>query len=1130
MSTATSLRLSEPAKTKSPVPKAAVRGEKSSSSPGLPMPVLQLKKSCVCDGSCPRCLPPVQTRLNLGTPNDPYETEADRIAVAVTQLPAPGPMEISRLMRAPAATTGALQRQVSQPDSCSSTESGVGSDEEEQIQARQNDTDRREIHADLAHKIQSLRGSGQPLSPMARSFFEPRLGADLSGVRIHTNAAAGEATRSLNAQAFTIGCDIAFAAGHYSDRTRAGQLLLGHELTHVIQQGAAKMMDHQQVQRMQKNTGEYQTESTAVQSPGVQVSHLGKSGIIQRQVAPATMTRELEEEKKALKAEAKKAALTISEILQDTSFLGSLSSEKQSRIMTLLHSWAQNKTATGSRLTPLDLLIVALRQQTFEVGITHQSTSAFDRLFHLLNQENKDQLQELIKAHANVFKDEKAIELAKFEVSKEQILGALELSAELAAAIATGGGSVLVQILTWLAKTFPKLFQQVMAVLDFVKTIRNIKISDIKKMFSPAGIGDLLVKALFGEQTGLPAADVAEEKEEKSDSGAAPEAKGLARVFQILVRVFEGLKKVYNKVAGAVGKVLTFLNITIKPWFPNFSMIYAAIFKALEAITDPKAVLNQAVTKIKDAVSDFFKQIKEKISETGGKIKSTIELIGKPAQLVHILADKAVEMVLNFIISNPPSALIKLAFKAIETGTGKSIIELVRQHIPFADKLINRIAESETMQTLLAPIKPPVDAVAGFVGRIEEETQGVVTGVEGKVNGLLANGTQFMSELTGLNIEAAPATAGQPAPPAAQPSRQSGGGPAADFFSVIKQGIHSRLIRIGEENLVAKGKELGKAALEKGKEAVTSGYRKMKGLILGSKANYEVNGEPHEFWFEEIDGKIVGITASEQEISLDEAIPKYLTQAESIQGTDTQKYFKTHVEELDKKYKIAKQMHKDKVSKNNEIKQELAKLIEQISALLPTAKTSNPLTDFKLPSGARLHVTKEWKFLVCNGQCVEIDSYINHRKKVTGSHLHVHHLLEKRFLEPLNKLRRRLGSGPNQTNDSDEMNAAILPGSPGLIKYLVELDPAAEVLKGTNLFHARLKESDDVHSISMQLINEKEGIAQNQEDELEKGPDTSRKKFAQGVFDKHKGIYEKHNKKSWVEAIKMYFRGIIDGI
>jgi Domain of unknown function (DUF4157) len=62
---------------------------------------------------------------------------------------------------------------------------------------------------------------------------------DLGGVRVHHGDAAATATTALNARAFTVGRDIAFAPGEFRPGTASGQRLLAHELTHVAQQTQA---------------------------------------------------------------------------------------------------------------------------------------------------------------------------------------------------------------------------------------------------------------------------------------------------------------------------------------------------------------------------------------------------------------------------------------------------------------------------------------------------------------------------------------------------------------------------------------------------------------------------------------------------------------------------------------------------------------------------------------------------------------------------------------------------------------------------------------------------------------------------------------------------------------------------
>jgi Domain of unknown function (DUF4157) len=43
--------------------------------------------------------------------------------------------------------------------------------------------------------------------------MEPRFGYDLSGVRVHSGAAAEQSAQSVNAHAYTVGHDTVFGAG-----------------------------------------------------------------------------------------------------------------------------------------------------------------------------------------------------------------------------------------------------------------------------------------------------------------------------------------------------------------------------------------------------------------------------------------------------------------------------------------------------------------------------------------------------------------------------------------------------------------------------------------------------------------------------------------------------------------------------------------------------------------------------------------------------------------------------------------------------------------------------------------------------------------------------------------------------
>lgn len=89
----------------------------------------------------------------------------------------------------------------------------------------------------------SGRGGGAALPEEVRGKMETALGADFSSVRIHEGPHAG----AIGALACTQGVDIHFAPGQYQPTSQRGQELLGHELTHVVQQSTGQVPTTAQV-------------------------------------------------------------------------------------------------------------------------------------------------------------------------------------------------------------------------------------------------------------------------------------------------------------------------------------------------------------------------------------------------------------------------------------------------------------------------------------------------------------------------------------------------------------------------------------------------------------------------------------------------------------------------------------------------------------------------------------------------------------------------------------------------------------------------------------------------------------------------------------------------------------------
>jgi len=69
------------------------------------------------------------------------------------------------------------------------------------------------------------------------------MGYDFSSVRVHTDAEANALNEQLTANAFTTGRDIFFRRGAYSPSSTRGRELIGHELSHVVQQDRSNVGD-----------------------------------------------------------------------------------------------------------------------------------------------------------------------------------------------------------------------------------------------------------------------------------------------------------------------------------------------------------------------------------------------------------------------------------------------------------------------------------------------------------------------------------------------------------------------------------------------------------------------------------------------------------------------------------------------------------------------------------------------------------------------------------------------------------------------------------------------------------------------------------------------------------------------
>lgn len=209
----------------------------------------------------------MQRQIKVGSAGDAAEHEANRVAEQVSSGPSSAKPTISRLetmqraeahatqpdataQRSPCGECQAGQHEQQQPAQRPSGTASVYCKPHDQTPSsadnelnhsvrRKGDTGGQptgNMDAAAAHAV-ATKDAGSPLRPHVLQKLESRMGADLSGVRVHEGPAAQESAAALQARAFTHKGDIWLGKGESQENTN----LMAHEATHVVQQGAAVM-------------------------------------------------------------------------------------------------------------------------------------------------------------------------------------------------------------------------------------------------------------------------------------------------------------------------------------------------------------------------------------------------------------------------------------------------------------------------------------------------------------------------------------------------------------------------------------------------------------------------------------------------------------------------------------------------------------------------------------------------------------------------------------------------------------------------------------------------------------------------------------------------------------------------
>jgi hypothetical protein len=218
----------------------------------------------------------LQPKLTIGHPGDRYEQEADRVANLVVQpthvaarlaVPVPAIDQIqaesgASVQRQPAASEeekkkvaketaqkAEQKKQQADKEKVAAEEKALTATKDQQTKEKKKKEDDKiqtqaqpgqipSVTPAVEHRLHSRPSSGQPLPVPTRTLMESRFRRDFSQVRVHRDP---QMTQSLNAKAFTYKNNIFFNPAQYQPEIPLGQHLLAHELTHVVQQGAAPL-------------------------------------------------------------------------------------------------------------------------------------------------------------------------------------------------------------------------------------------------------------------------------------------------------------------------------------------------------------------------------------------------------------------------------------------------------------------------------------------------------------------------------------------------------------------------------------------------------------------------------------------------------------------------------------------------------------------------------------------------------------------------------------------------------------------------------------------------------------------------------------------------------------------------
>lgn len=251
----------------------------------------------------------------------------------------------------------------------------------------------------IVHTV--LDSPGQPLDPQTRAFMESRFGYDFSQVRVHVDERATNSAQAVNALAYTVGRDVVFGIGQYAPGSSAGQRLLTHELTHVIQQGSTAFGKNDSIRMGVRDPLEIDAEAA---EHGISMEpSVGIRGVLQRKEGPAEPSERFSDEELG-RAGIIAIATTLRRIAENTENIRNMYNRGAARIEIEKARLMSSGTSESEIARRVSQMRAELSKEAREIGdaMLRKGAEAFDAVRGNVGRPTYDSLRAAGKTDAEI--------------------------------------------------------------------------------------------------------------------------------------------------------------------------------------------------------------------------------------------------------------------------------------------------------------------------------------------------------------------------------------------------------------------------------------------------------------------------------------------------------------------------------------------------------------------------------------------------------------------------------------------------------------------------------------------------------------------------------------------------------